>query len=126
MNLDPDIVACELATRKQSAPIKFTKRQQETIKKKYENRCALCCLGVEDGVAVCVVHKMSRVDGGKATIKNGQVLCLEHNETRYDTDTNDAKTYVSLMLKVARHRKDERKKKFYFQLLKIFKEYKIV
>ncbi len=125
MASNSNAVAQELVMRKQSAPIRFTKRQQEAIKKKYENRCALCCLGVEDGVDVCVVHKMSSVDGGKATIENGQVLCTEHNQTRYNADSSDAKTYVSLMLKVARHRKDERMGKFYSQLLKIFKKYKI-
>ena len=74
----------DLAKRKQSLPIKFTKRQQEAIKKKYENRCAFCCRNVKDGAEICVVHKLSRVDGGKATIKNGQVLCSECNSVRYD------------------------------------------
>ena len=112
--------------RKQSAPVKFTRRQQEAIKKKYENRCALCCLGVKDGVDICVVHKIALVDGGKAIIENGQVLCTEHNKTRYDTDANTSKTHASLMLEVAQHKKDRRMKNFYAQLLKIFKEYKIV
>ena len=73
-----------LAKRKRSLPIKFSKRQQERIKEKYENRCAFCCRSVEDGVDICVVHKTALVDGGKATIKNGQVLCRECNSVRYD------------------------------------------
>ena len=108
--------------RKQSAPIKFTKRQQEAIKKKYNYRCALCCLGVQDGVDICVVHKKSLVDGGKATIKNGQVLCLEHNKKRYNADDNGSESYVSLMVKVAKHKKNKRMEEFYSKLLKIFKK----
>ena len=77
-------VSSDLAKRKGSLPIKFSKRQQEAIKKKYENRCAFCCHSVEDGVDICVVHKIARVDGGKATIENGQVLCRECNSVRYD------------------------------------------
>ena len=78
-----DIVS-DLAKRKQSLPIKFSKRQQERIRKKYGNRCALCCRSVEDGVEICVVHKTALVDGGKATIENGLVLCRECSNTRYD------------------------------------------
>ena len=118
-------VSSELAKRKQSLPIKFSKRQQERIKKKYENRCALCCLGVEDGVDVCVVHKTALVDGGKATIKNGQVLCTEHSETRYNIGIDPTKSYISLMLKVSQHRKDEYFKNFLLKVLKVYDDFNI-
>ena len=114
-----------LARQKLALPIKFTKRQQQQIKKKYESRCALCCLGVEDGIDICVTHKRASIDGGNSTLENGLVLCAEHSKTRYDADANNTKIhtkiYATLMLKVAKHKKDKPMENLYSEVLEICK-----
>ena len=115
-----------LAKQRLDLPIKFTKSQQERIKKKYESRCALCCLGIEDGVDICVTHKRASIVGGNSTLENGIVLCTEHNQTRYNADINHTKIYTSLMLKVAKNKKDKRMENFYSEVLNLHKKHHVL
>ncbi len=118
-------MSIEKLDRQKLDPIKFTKRQQERIKKKYQNRCALCWLGTGDGVDICVTHKQESIDGGSSSIENGLVLCTEHSKIRYDAELNHTKTYTALMLKVAKHRKNKNMENLYSEVLEMHEKYNI-
>ena len=57
----------------------FTQAQKESILKRGGYKCAVCGRGEKDGVTLHVDHIKPKDKGGRATLKNGQVLCSEHN-----------------------------------------------
>lgn len=60
----------------------FTAAQKVEILKLGGYRCAMCGLTQSDGVALHVDHIVPKSKGGRATIRNGQVLCSKHNNLK--------------------------------------------
>ena len=114
-----------LTGNKQSSNFEFTERQKEKIYKRYDNRCALCGLGKEDGVEIHVVHVGQGKKNGKVVAENGLLLCTEHNKTRYDANADNVKIHATLMLKVAKHKKDKGMETFYSEVLGVYENYNI-
>ncbi len=57
---------------------KFTRKQEEEIFKRDENKCVICGLGKAEGLAIYAVH-IGRVHAGKLETYAGMTLCKSHN-----------------------------------------------
>ena len=57
----------------------FTQRQKESIFRRDNYRCVVCCRGQDDGVEIYADCVRSLTMGGKKTVKNGETLCARHH-----------------------------------------------
>lgn len=101
----------------------FTKTQKEEIMKRDNYRCVICGRGVADGIELQVDHIKPKDLGGKATIKNGQTLCAQHNfkKKNYKQTETGKKMFIRLY-ELAKSLGDNETKKFCAEILEVFEK----
>ncbi len=101
----------------------FTSEQKTAILKRDNYRCVICGRGREDGVELQVDHIKPKDLGGKATIKNGQTLCAQHNfkKKNYKQTETGKKMFIRLY-DLAKSIGDVETQSFCAQILNVFEK----
>lgn len=117
----------EPSYKPQSAPEEdFTAVQKAEILKLGGYRCAMCGLTASDGAELHVDHIVPKSKGGKATIKNGQVLCSQHNNLKKNYgQTETCKRMYRVLYQQATELNDNKMLKFLDDVMEVYDKHGI-
>ncbi|PIS39810.1 MAG: HNH endonuclease, partial [Candidatus Nealsonbacteria bacterium CG08_land_8_20_14_0_20_38_20] len=101
---EPDFVK-----KKKLADFFFSQKVKEQSLKRDNYKCVWCGRGKEDGVELCVDHRLPLDQGGTNTLDNAQTLCMQCNLTKKNYSQGEAgKRFVIKMYEQAVAKKDKR------------------
>ncbi|MCM8765808.1 MAG: HNH endonuclease [Candidatus Omnitrophica bacterium] len=104
----------------------FTPEVKEEIFKRDNYRCVVCGRGKEDGVEICVDHKLPKDKGGTNTVNNGQTLCMEHNLMKKNySQTEAGKRFVIKIYEQAVENNDKKIVEFCKQIFDVYNKFHI-
>lgn len=99
----------------------FTPSEKKAIFERDGYKCAVCGLGVKDGLELHVDHLIAKDKGGKAEISNGQTLCSIHNfrKKNYGQTETGKKMFIRLQ-ELSAEIGDEKILEFCEEVLKVY------
>lgn len=104
----------------------FTEAQKQQIMKRDNYRCVVCGRGKENGVELQVDHIKPKDQGGKATIKNGETLCAQHNfQKKNYKQTESGKRFFIRLYEAAKANNDKQLQDFCSQILEVYEKNKV-
>ena len=104
----------------------FPEETKKAILKRDNYRCVVCGRDERYGVELVVDHIRPKDKGGTNDIKNGQVLCMEHNLMKKNySQTEAGKKYFIKMYETAVSNNDSRIIKFCKSVFDVYDEFKI-
>ena len=104
----------------------FNQDQKKIILKQDEHKCVMCGKGKAEGVELHIDHIKPKDHGGKAEIKNGQVLCSQHNFLKKNLkQTEIGKKMFTRLYQLAKTENNKTLKDFCYDILKTYEYYDI-
>jgi len=104
----------------------FTIEQRQIILKRDGYKCVVCGYGKREGVELHIDHIKPKDKGGKSTIENGQVLCLEHYLLKKNlSQTEIGKKMFLRLYEVAKKENNQEFIDFCVQILETFEKHNI-
>jgi hypothetical protein len=99
---------------------------KEKIFKRDNYRCVVCYRGRDDGVEICVDHKVPKDKGGDNSIDNGQTLCMEHNlmKKNYSQTAAGKKFFINIYEDAVKNN-DVKMVNFCKEVFDIYDKYKV-
>ncbi|MBC6414151.1 MAG: HNH endonuclease [Chromatiales bacterium] len=104
----------------------FTPAQKEKIFERDGYRCVICGCDSKGTEELHADHIVPQALGGKATIKNGQTLCSNHNMMKKTLRQTEAgkKMFIRLY-EIAKNKNNEEVKAFCLDILRIYEKHGI-
>ena len=104
----------------------FSVAQKDEIMKRDEYKCVVCGMGIKEEVELQVDHIIPKDKGGKATIDNGQTLCVRHNNLKKTYSQTDfgKRLFIDLYQR-AKKNNDKGTIDFSSQVLEIYEKNKV-
>jgi hypothetical protein len=102
----------------------FSPTMKKKILKRDNYKCVICGKGEKEGVELHIDHIKPKDLGGKATYKNGQVLCSRHNFIK--KNLNQTETGKKMFIRLYEKAKDENSTElinFCKDILKVFNKH---
>ena len=104
----------------------FTATQKKEIMERDKFTCQICGAKAEDGVELAVDHKRALSKKGKATIDNGQTVCVPCNNRKKNYGRRESmKRQFIDMLNKAKSLNDDHTYEFCKRILSVYDEFNI-
>lgn len=102
----------------------FTEEQKKIILEKDGYKCVMCGRGKKEGVELHIDHIKPKDENGKAVIKNGQVLCAQHNFIKKNfKQTETGKKMFIKIYELAKHEENKDLLDFCKDILETFEKH---
>ena len=107
-------------------PENFSKKMRDTVLKRDGHKCVMCGRGEESGLELHVDHIKPKDKGGKATMKNGQTLCSEHNFLKKNfNQTETGKKMFIRLYEMAKSEGETAIMEFCAEVLTVYKKHNV-
>ena len=104
----------------------FTVTQKAEILRNGGYRCAMCGVTESEGGVLHADHIVPRSKGGRATVKNGQVLCSQHNNLKKNYgQTETCKRMYKVLYEKAVELNDTAMREFIVDVMRVYDEHNI-
>jgi len=101
----------------------FTSAQKKTILERDKYKCVIRGKGKKNGIELHVDHIKPKDLGGKATIENGQTLCVQHNFMKKNfKQTETGKKMFIRLYDLAKAQRNKKLQDFCAEILKVFEK----
>lgn len=116
---DPDFI---VKKKLDDFPLKI----KEQALKRDNYKCVWCGRGKEDGVELCVDHRLPLDRGGTNTLDNAQILCMQCNLIKKNySQTEAGKRFVIKMYEQAIAKKDKKIVEFCKHIFDVYNQFQI-
>lgn len=101
----------------------FNSAQKNEIFKRDDYKCVICGKGKNEGIEIHADHIKPKDLGGKATVRNGQTLCAQHNFIKKNLNqTETGKKMFIRLYELSKNLNDKKIQHFCEEILKVYED----